>query len=164
MRHEEVERVLANLATKIWLGLEDATTARAAAELCGREERIRSSRTVTEGSQHTSFSMLDGQQIREGQGSSSESVVWAWHEEYVVPPIAFTRQRAYEAIVKAFDGDHALPPWKVYLRRMWEDPNRSVFDRDATAPFADGGLTATVMAALAKVSNQKPTTPSVTFC
>jgi hypothetical protein len=164
MRHEEVERVLANLATKIWLGLEDAPTARAAAELCGCEERIRSSRTVTEGSQHTSFSMLDGQQIREGQGSSSESVVWAWHEEYVIPPIAFTRQRAYEAIAKAFDGDHALPPWKVYLRRMWENPNRSVFDRDATSTFVDEGLTATVVAALTKGSKQKPITPLGTFC
>lgn len=164
MRHEEVERVLANLATKIWLGLEDAPTARAAAELCGREERIRSSRTVTEGSQKTTFSMLDGQQIREGQGSSSESVVWAWHEEYVVPPIAFTRQRAYEAITKAFDGDHALPPWKVYLRRMWEDPNRSVFDRTTTSPSTRKGLTAAVVAALEKGGKHKPTTSSVTFC
>jgi hypothetical protein len=164
MRHEEVERVLANLATKIWLGLEDAPTARAAAELCGREERIRSSRTVTEGSQQTTFSMLDGQQIREGQGSSSESVVWAWHEEYVVPPIAFTRQRAYEAITKAFDGDHALPPWKVYLRRMWEDPNRSVFDRTTTSPSKSKGLTAAVVAALDKGGKDKPTTSSVSFC
>ncbi len=88
--------------------------------------------------------MLDGQQIREGQGSSSESVVWTPREEYVVPPIAFTRQSAYEAIVKAFDGERALPPWKVYLRRMWEDPDVSAFERDATSPVVGQGLTAAV--------------------
>jgi hypothetical protein len=147
MRREEVDRLLANLATKVWLGLEDVPTARAAAELCGREERVRSSRSVSEGSPHTSFSMLDGQQIREGQGSSSESVVWTPREEYVVPPIAFTRQRAYEAIVKTFDGERALPPWKVYLRRMWEDPDRSAFERDGASLVAGRGLGAVVAAA-----------------
>jgi hypothetical protein len=164
MRREEVDRVLANLATKVWLGLEDAPTARAAAELCGREERIRSSRTVTEGSQHTSFSMLDGQQIREGQGSSSESVVWAWREEYVVPPIAFTQQRTYEAIAKAFDGATALPPWKVFLRRMWEDPNRSVFDRAASSARDREGLTAAVASTIRPDRGQKPTTVRTILC
>ncbi len=94
--------------------------------------------------------MLDGQQIREGQGSSSESVVWTPREEYVVPPIALTRQRAYEAIVKTFDGERALPPWKVYLRRMWEDPDRSAFERDAAALVPGRGLGAVVAAACPK--------------
>lgn len=142
-----VEHVLANLTTKIWLGLEDEATAVSAAELCGKVEREKASRSVAENSQQASFSVVDRRSIREGQVSASSSTHWQKREEFLFPPWSFTGLARFRAIVKAFDGANALPPWLVYVRpEEWRgtpvDQDCSWFDlpRDIVGEARQDGL------------------------
>ena len=126
---ELCELVQTNLATRIWLGLGDADTARDAAEICGKVERPKLSRTISEGSSRASFSVFDGKALREGQATASASANWTLREEYLFPPRVFLRLPAFQAVVSAFDGERPLPPWVVYLRRYGDPPDRSALSQ-----------------------------------
>ena len=136
-----VEVLLANLATKVWLGLEDTGTALAAAELCGRVERLKESVSVSEGAHQAAFSFMDGRSVTEGPSSNTASASWSPRLEYLFPPSFFTGGLAtFQAVAKVFDGVQPLPPWVVYLKRLDQDRSRSWFEK----PHAqDGTMTAT---------------------
>lgn len=119
--------LLSQLRTKVWL-CADRSTAEAAAEECGREERAMPSRTVTENAHTTRFSFVDRMEIREGNAGASASTSWHIQDRYRFPPERFMCLRSYEAIALAFDGDEPLPPTVLYLTRDFADPNESWFD------------------------------------
>lgn len=118
LRHKaDVEVLLANLATKVWLGLEDTVTAQAAANLCGKVERLKQSVSVGEGAPRAAFSFLDGRAVSEGPSSASAGAQWSPRLEYLFPPDFFTGSLpTFTAIAKVFDGERSLPPWVVYLK------------------------------------------------
>lgn len=112
-----VEVLLANLATKVWLGLEDVPTAVAAADLCGKVERIKETVSVSEGLQRAAFSFTDGHAVAEGTSSAGASTSWTPRLEHRFAPDFFTtRLGCFRAVVKAFDGVRTLSPWVVVLR------------------------------------------------
>lgn len=111
-----VEVLLANLATKVWLGLEDVPTALAAADLCGKVERIKETVSLSEGLQRAAFSFADGQAVAEGTSTAGASTSWTPRFEHRFAPDFFTTSlQTFFAVVKAFDGWRTLPVCVVRL-------------------------------------------------
>jgi hypothetical protein len=129
----EVDALLANLRTKIYLAVADNGTAEAAAKLAGRREQPKQVRAVTESSKHASFSLVDRGVLAEGDASSSATITTTKEDKFVFPPWVFTSLRRFQAVVMAFDGKTALPPWVVYLKPLHLDPNLSYFDTEEAA-------------------------------
>jgi hypothetical protein len=119
--------LLANLRTKVWLCAEDNLTARQAADLCGEVERQKTSRSRNATSR-TAYSLLDGKLLATDGDQVGESSTVSPHREHLFPPRVFTTLGLHQAIVKAFDGEQALPPWCVYLKAIHEDPRISWFE------------------------------------
>jgi hypothetical protein len=126
-------QLLANLRTKVWLCAEDNHTARQAADLCGEVEREKVSRSRN-ASSRAAYSLLDGKLLGTDGDQVGESSTTSLHREHVFPPRVFTTLALNQAIVKAFDGERALPPWCVYLKPIHADPNLSWFDQSRGGP------------------------------
>jgi hypothetical protein len=120
-------QLLSNLRTKVWLCAEDNLTARQAADLCGEVERDKVSRSRN-ATARTAYSLLDGKLLATDGDQVGESSTVSQHREHLFPPRAFTSLGLHQAIVKAFDGERALPPWCVYLKPIHGDPRASWFE------------------------------------
>lgn len=90
--------------TKIILATSDEFTARTAADLYGRRDRLKA------------------------QYSISESDRDAPHDEYIFPPRVFTQLQNAQAIALPYDGVNPLPPQYCYLKPHYLDVQRSYFD------------------------------------
>ncbi len=123
-------QLTANLRTKIWLCCEDYYTAKAAADLCGEEEREKVTLSFNE-SGKGSYSYTDGKMLSTERDSIQHGTSISQQREHLFPPREFTRLRLNEAIVKLFDGIAVHPPTHVYLKPYYEDPDVSWFDSPA---------------------------------
>ena len=125
---KRVEHLMSQFGNKIYLRAHDDETAKAAASLCGKEERYIASRTVAENAQSTKFSFVDREKIRQGASSSTESVTWTLQEKYRFRPEHFKELSSYQAIALTTNGREAYLPTVVYLTRDFSDWNESWFD------------------------------------
>ena len=75
--------------TKLFLATSDEFTAKAAADLCGRRDRLKAHYTLSEGGQGAHVSLLTGRATATKQ-SVSASKSYAPHHEYIFPPRVFT--------------------------------------------------------------------------
>src|SRR4029078_273033 len=76
--------------TKLFLATSDEFTARAAAELCGRRDRLKAHYSVSESGRNAHISLLTGRPTA-GQQSLSASKSYAPHHEYIFSPRVFTQ-------------------------------------------------------------------------
>ena len=116
--------------TKVFLATSDEFTARTAAELCGRAERLRARYTLAEGGQGAHISLLTGRATASKQ-SLSASKTYMLESDYVFQPRLFTELQHAQAIVMPYDGLNPLPPQYCYLKPHYLDPNVSYFDHVA---------------------------------
>jgi hypothetical protein len=113
--------------TKVFLATSDEFTARNAAELCGRRDRLKAHYSVSESGRDAHISLLTGRPTSATQ-SLSASKSYAPHHEYVFAPRVFTQLQNAQAIVLPYDGINPLPAQYCYLKPHYLDVHTSYFD------------------------------------
>ena len=113
--------------TKLFLATSDEFTAKAAAELCGRRDRLKAHYTLAEGGQGAHVSLLTGRAVA-AKHSLSASKSYAPHHEYIFPPRVFTELQNGQAVAIPYDGFNPLPPQFCYLKPHYLDADTSYFD------------------------------------
>lgn len=113
--------------TKLFLATSDEFTARNAAELCGRRDRLKAHYSVSESGRDAYISLLTGRPTS-GKQSLSASKSYAPHHEYVFSPREFTQLQNAQAIALPYDGINPLPAQYCYLKPHYLDVQTSYFD------------------------------------
>ena len=125
---EEAWRTLLQcFRTKVFLATSDEFTARIAAELCGRAERLKARYTLGEGSQGAHISLLTGRATASKQ-TLSASKTYSLESDFIFQPRVFTELQHAQAIVVPYDGLNPLPPQYCYLKPHYLNPQVSYFD------------------------------------
>jgi hypothetical protein len=127
---ESWRTLLQGLRTKVFLALSDDFSAKMAADLCGKEERLKPGYTLTEAGQDARVSLLTG---RPAAHKSTVSATKSYDlvMDYVFQPKTFTELQNAQAIVLPYDGLNPLPPTYCYLKPYYLDPQTSYFDHAA---------------------------------
>jgi hypothetical protein len=113
--------------TKLFLATSDEFTARAAADLCGRRDRLKAHYTLSEAGQGAHISLLTGRATA-SKHSLSASKSYAPHHEYIFSPRVFTELQNAQAIAVPYDGLNPLPPQFCYLKPYYLDVDTTYFD------------------------------------
>jgi len=113
--------------TKVFLATSDEFTARTAAELCGRADRLKARYTIGESGEGTHISLLTGRAVASKQ-TIAATKTYAWESEHVFPPRVFTELQNAQAVVLPYDGLNPLPPQYCYLKQSYLDVQTSYFD------------------------------------
>jgi hypothetical protein len=116
--------------TKVFLATSDEFTARAAAELCGRRDRLKAHYTLSEAGQGAHISLLTGRATA-ARHTISASKSYAPHHDYIFPARVFTELQNAQAIALPYDGLNPLPPQYCYLKPYYLDVHTSYFDHVA---------------------------------
>ncbi len=113
--------------TKVFLATSDEFTARTAAELCGRRDRLKAHYSISESGRDAHISLLTGTPTA-GKQSLSASKSYAPHHEFIFAPRVFTQLQNAQAIALPYDGINPLPPQYCYLKPHYLDVQTSYFD------------------------------------
>ena len=113
--------------TKVFLATSDEFTARTAAELCGRADRLKARYSLTEGGQDAHISLLTGSATA-ARHSLSASKTYMLESDYVFQPRVFTELQHAQAIALPYDGLNPLPAQYCYLKPYYLDVQTSYFD------------------------------------
>jgi hypothetical protein len=113
--------------TKLFLATSDEFTAKNAAELCGRRDRLKAHYSLSEAGQWSHVSLLTGRPTA-SKHTLSASKSYAPHHEYIFAPRVFTELQNAQAIALPYDGFNPLPPQFCYLKPHYLDVNTSYFD------------------------------------
>jgi len=128
---EEAWRTLLQcFRTKVFLATSDEFTARIAADLCGRADRLKARYTLAEGGQGAHISLLTGRATA-SRHSLSASKTYMLESDYLFQPRVFTELQHAQAIVVPYDGLNPLPPQYCYLKPYYLDPQVSYFEHVA---------------------------------
>ncbi len=127
---ESWRTLLQGLRTKIFLALSDDFSARVAADLCGKAERLKPGYTLTEAGQDARVSLLTGRPAAH-RATVSAAKTYTLQMDYVFEPRIFTELKNCQAIVLAYDGANPLPATYCYLKPHYLDVRTSYFDHVA---------------------------------
>jgi hypothetical protein len=116
--------------TKVFLATSDEFTARVAAELCGKADRLKARYTLAEGGQGAHISLLTGRATAARQ-SLSASKTYMLESDFVFQPRVFTELQHAQAVALPYDGLNPLPPQYCYLKPHYLDVQTSYFDHVA---------------------------------
>jgi hypothetical protein len=116
---------------KVFLATSDEFTARNAAELCGRRDRMKAHYTLSESGRDAHVSLLTGRATA-GRQSLMASKSYAAVHEHIFAPRVFTELQNAQAIVLPYDGINPLPPQFCYLKPHYLDVQTSHFDHVAS--------------------------------
>lgn len=116
--------------TKLFLATSDEFTARAAADLCGRRDRLKAHYTLSEGGHDAHISLLSGRAAAPHH-TLSASKSYAPHHEYIFSPRVFTELQNGQAVALPYDGMNPLRPQFCYLKPHYLDVQTSYFDHVA---------------------------------
>ncbi|MFZ0820650.1 MAG: type IV secretion system DNA-binding domain-containing protein [Candidatus Acidiferrales bacterium] len=126
--------LLQTFRTKIFLALSDEFSARAAADLCGREDQLKVSYNISESGHDARVSWLTGRNLSD-KANISASKSYHSQIDYRFDTKIFTELKNAESITIAYDGFNPMPPTLCYLKPYYNDPNKSYFRQ-----VADGEL------------------------
>ena len=115
---------------KIFLATSDEFTARNAADLCGRKDRIKARYSLAESGSDTHVSFLTGRTAAARQAITATKSYGPVHE-HIFAPRVFTELQNAQAIVLPYDGVNPLPPQYCYLKPHYLDVQTSYFDHVA---------------------------------
>jgi hypothetical protein len=127
---ESWRTLLQGLRTKVFLALSDDASAKIAAELCGKAERLVPGYTVTEAGHDAGVSLLTGRTAAQ-RSSVSASKRYSVTMDYVFQPKVFSELRNSQAVILLYDGLSPLPPTYCYLKPQYLDTQTSYFDHVA---------------------------------
>lgn len=131
---ESWRTLLQTFRTKIFLALSDDFSARTASELCGKEEQLKLSYSLSENDQDTRVSVLTGRATAH-KATISTSKSYNLQRDWVFEAKVFTELKNAQSIVLAYDGVNPLPASYCYLKPYYLDPNKSYFQQ-----LADGEI------------------------
>ncbi|MGE0123623.1 MAG: type IV secretory system conjugative DNA transfer family protein [Vicinamibacterales bacterium] len=112
---------------KVFLATSDEFTARNAADLCGRKDRLKAHYSLSESGRDAHVSLLTGRAAASKQ-SITASKSYAPTHEHIFAPRVFTELQNAQAIVLPYDGINPLPPQLCYLKPHYLDVQTSYFD------------------------------------
>ncbi len=116
--------------TKIFLATSDEFTARIAAELCGRADRVKARYGLSESGQGAHVSLLTGRATAASH-SLSASKTYMIESDFVFQPRVFTELPHAQAVALPYDGLNPLPAQYCYLKPYYLDVQASYFDHEA---------------------------------
>ena len=120
--------------TKIFLSLSDDFSARTASELCGKEEQLKLSYSLSENDRDARVSVLTGRSTAH-RATISTSKTYNLQRDWVYESKIFGELKNAQAIVLAYDGVNPMPGSYCYLKPYYLDPNKSYFEQ-----FDDGEI------------------------
>lgn len=127
---ESWRTLLQGLRTKIFLALSDDFSARMAADLCGKAERLKPSYSITEAGQDARVSLLTGRPAAH-KTTVSAAKTYSLLLDYVFQPKVFAELQNAQSIVLPYDGLNPMPPTYCYLKPYYLDVGTSYFDHVA---------------------------------
>ena len=113
--------------TKVFLATSDEFTAKVAADLCGKADRLKARYSLSEGGQGAHISLLTGRATA-SKHTLSASKTYMVESDFIFQPRAFTELQHAQAIVMPYDGLNPLPPQYCYLKPCYLDVQTSYFD------------------------------------
>ncbi len=123
---ESWRTLLQGFRTKIILSLSDDFSARMAADLCGKSERLKAGYRLAETGQDAHVSLLTRRPTAH-RSTVSATNTYTLGLDYVFQPKIFALQNA-QAIVLPYDGLNRQPPTYCYLKPYYLDVQTSYFD------------------------------------
>jgi type IV secretory pathway VirB2 component (pilin) len=126
--------LLQTFRTKIFLALSDDFSAHTASVLCGREDQLKVSYSLSESGHDTKVSWLTGKALSH-KANLVASKSYNTQTDYRFDMKTFTELRNAQSVTIAYDGLNSLPPTFCYLKPYYNDPNQSYFEQ-----FARGAL------------------------
>src|SRR5438046_1849544 len=131
---ESWRTLLQTFRTKIFLSLSDDFSASTASHLCGREDQLKVSYSLSESGHDTKVSWLTGKALSH-KANLIASKSYNTQSDYRFDMNTFMELRNAQSVVVAYDGINPTPPMFCYLKPYYNDPNDSYF-----VQFAKGTL------------------------
>jgi hypothetical protein len=126
--------LLQTFRTKIFLCLSDDFSAKTASDLCGREDQLKASYSLSESGHDTKVSWLTGKALSH-KVNIIASKSYSTQSDYRFDIKTFLELRNAQSVVIAYDGFNPVPPTFCYLKPYYNDPNNSYFRQ-----LAEGAL------------------------
>lgn len=114
--------------TKLFLATSDEFTARIAAELCGKRDRLKAHYLLSESGADAHISLLTGRAAATKQTLTASKSYTPYHE-YVFTSRVFTELQNAQAVALPYDGFNPLPAQLCYLKPYYLDVQKSYFDQ-----------------------------------
>lgn len=118
--------LLQTFRTKVFLTLSDDFSATTASHLCGREDQLKVSYSLSESGHDTKVSWLTGKALSH-KANIIASKSYNTQSDYRFDMKRFTELRNAQSITIAYDGLNPIPPMFCYLKPYYNDPNDSYF-------------------------------------
>jgi hypothetical protein len=118
--------LLQTFRTKIFLSLSDDFSAHTASALCGREDQLKVSYSLSESGHDTKVSWLTGKALSH-KANLVASKSYNTHTDYRFDTKTFAELRNAQSVTIAYDGLNSSPPTFCYLKPYYNDPNQSYF-------------------------------------
>jgi hypothetical protein len=131
---ESWRTLLQTFRTKIFLSLSDDFSTRIASELCGREDRLKASYTLSESGHDANVSFLTGKALSH-KANITASKSYSPHHDLRFDTKIFMELRNAQSVTIAYDGTNPMAPLFCYLKPYYNDVNKSYFRQ-----LADGEL------------------------
>jgi len=123
---ESWRTLLQTFRTKIFLSLSDDFSARTASDLCGREDQLKVSYSLSESGHDTKVSWLTGKALSH-KANIIASKSYNTQSDYRFDIKTFMELRNAQSVITAYDGINPTPPMFCYLKPYYNDPNDSYF-------------------------------------
>jgi hypothetical protein len=123
---ESWRTLMQTFRTKIFLALSDDFSARTASELCGKEEQLKLSYSLSENDQDARVSVLTGRSTAH-KATISTSKSYNLQRDWIFEAKVFSELKNAQSIVLAYDGVNPMPASYCYLKPYYLDPNKSYF-------------------------------------
>jgi hypothetical protein len=123
---ESWRTLLQTFRTKIFLSLSDDFSAKTASDLCGREDQLKVSYSLSESGHDTKVSWLTGKALSH-KANIIASKTYSTQTDYRFDIKTFMELRNALSVVIAYDGVNPTPPMFCYLKPHYNDPNNSYF-------------------------------------
>jgi hypothetical protein len=123
---ESWRTLLQTFRTKIFLSLSDDFSAKTASDLCGREDQLKVSYSLSESGHDTKISWISGKALSH-KANIVASKSYSTQSDYRFDMKTFMELRNAQSVVLAYDGINPAPPMFCYLKPHYNDPNDSYF-------------------------------------
>ena len=117
-------------AGKSILTLSDDFSAHTASVLCGREDQLKPSYSLSESGHDTKISWLTGKGLSH-KANIIASKSYNTQPDYRFDTKTFMELRNAQSVTVAYDGVNPTPPMFCYLKPYYNDPNESYFKQVA---------------------------------
>ena len=111
----QVKVIIQNLINKIWFRTDDTFTIEEAQKQLGKEEKMRTSKSISESAKQTHFSYLTNT-LNSENSNISETYSTSLHNEFIFETNFFTQNlETFSALTFLSDGNKIFPPQKTFM-------------------------------------------------